>query len=146
MLTFHTLWPIYPQTNFLSPTRINLYFQKLLESFVRETYNFVMCLHKLLFEKIKEKVPGKVGECIFDSKKCKSFQGPKAGPGPPPIYTRSPALSAVGNFRKKILGPPPLPVLDPLLLMVVRGLKNWQNGVKNCRHPHLWHGCYQEAS
>ena len=67
MLTFLTLWPIYPQTNFLSPTKINLYFQKLLESFVRETYNFVMCLHKLLVEKIKEKVPGKVGECIFDS-------------------------------------------------------------------------------
>ena len=33
-----------------------------------ETYIFcVMCLHKLLVEKIKEKVPGKVGECIFDS-------------------------------------------------------------------------------
>ena len=31
-----------------------------------ETYNFVMCLHKLLVEKIKEKVPGKVEECIFE--------------------------------------------------------------------------------
>ena len=41
MLTFLTLWPIYLQTNFLSPTKNKIYiFKKLLESLVMETYNF----------------------------------------------------------------------------------------------------------
>ena len=75
-----------------------------------ETYNFVMCLHKLLVEKIKEKVPGKVGEGIFDNYKCYSFQGPKAGPGLRPIYAHfacSPALHGVGKIQKNNSCPPP---------------------------------------
>ena len=30
----------------------------------------------MYIKKFEEKIPGKVGECIYDSKKCKSFQGP----------------------------------------------------------------------
>ena len=67
MLTFLTLCQYICKLIFSLQQKINLYFQKLLESFVMETYNFIMCLHILLVEKIKEKVPGKVGECIFDS-------------------------------------------------------------------------------
>ena len=80
-------------------------------------------------KKIEEKVPGKVGECIFDSQKCKSFQGPKAGPGPRPIFygsLRSPdfahqtslarlRFTTSAKSRKKFLGPLPDQILDPLL-------------------------------
>ena len=34
------------------------------------------CTTQMYIKKIEEKLPGKVGECIFDSWKCKSFQGP----------------------------------------------------------------------
>ena len=62
--------------------------------------------------KIEEKVPGKVGECIFDSKKCKSFQGPKVGPGPQLILARFAHLTPlryVGKISEKISGGPPWP-------------------------------------
>ena len=62
-------------------------------------------------KKIEEKVPGKVGECIFDSQKCKSFQGPKAGPGPQPIFYSSLRLPDFAslcrqNLAKNFWGPP----------------------------------------
>ena len=62
-------------------------------------------------KKIEEKVPGKVGECIFDSQKCKSFQGPKTGPGPRSIFygsLRSPHFTSLHrqNLGKNFWGPP----------------------------------------
>ena len=70
-------------------------------------------------KKIEEKVPGKVGECIFDSQKCKSFQGPKVGPGPQPTFygsLPSPDFAALHrqNLRKNFWGPLDQ-ILDPLL-------------------------------
>ena len=72
---------------------------------------FVIYPHKCILKKIEEKVPGKVGECIFDSQKCKSFQGPKAGPGPRPIFygsLRSPDFASLRwqNIGKNFWGPP----------------------------------------
>ena len=68
MLTFLTLWPIYLQTYFLSPTKNEFIFSKKYYNLLSwKNTIFVTCLHKLLVEKFKEKVPGKVGECIFDS-------------------------------------------------------------------------------
>ena len=71
----------------------------------------------MYIKKFEEKVPGKVGECIFDSLKCKSFQGPKAGPGPLPIlarFARPTLLCYVSKISGKIFWPP-VPILDPLL-------------------------------
>ena len=79
-------------------------------------------------KKIEEKVPGKVGECIFDSQKCKSFQGPKAGPGPQPIFygslrlpdfTRQTSLHYVSKISEKFSRPPPDQILDPLLKVLL---------------------------
>ena len=83
MLTFLTLWPIYLQTNFLCPTKNKFIFSKIIRIFSHGNIQFLLCAYiNYYLKKIKEKVPGKVGECIFDSSKCQSFQGPKAGPGP----------------------------------------------------------------
>ena len=72
-------------------------------------------------KKIEEKVPGKVGECIFDSQKCKSFQGPKVGPGLRPIFYGSLHLPDFALLRRQNIGknfwaPPLDQILDPLLL------------------------------
>ena len=67
-----------------------------------------------IFEK---KVPGKVGECICDSYKCKSFQGPEAGPGPQPIlahFAHPTMLRYIGKILGKFLAPPDQ-ILDLLL-------------------------------
>ena len=63
-------------------------------------------------KKIEEIVPGKVGECISDSQKCKSFQGPKVGPGPWLIFYGwlcSPHFAALRhqNLGKNVWPPPP---------------------------------------
>ena len=53
-----------------------------------------------------------MGECIFDSLKCKSFQGPKVGPGPRPIlahFAHVTPLHYVGKISEKISGAPPWP-------------------------------------
>ena len=43
--------------------------------------------------------------------KCKSFHGPKAGPGPRPMFwarfARTMPQHTIGNFRQKFLAPPP---------------------------------------
>ena len=73
--------------------------------------SFILKLPTQMYtKKIEEKVPGKVGECIFDSQKCKSFQGPKAGPEPQPIFyglLRSPNFTSLRqqNLRKKFWAP-----------------------------------------
>ena len=42
-----------------------------------ETYTFSHVPTQIKSLKFEEKIPGKVGECIFDTWKCKSFQSPK---------------------------------------------------------------------
>ena len=65
----------------------------------------------MYIKKIEEKVPGKVGECIFDSQKCKSFPGQ--------YYTgcfdHQTLLHYVGKISEKISGPPLDQIKDPLL-------------------------------
>ena len=80
---------------------------------------FLIYPHKCTLKKIEEKVPGKVGECIFHGQKCKSFQGPKVGPGPRPIsyglLCLPDLLHYVSKISEKISGPPLDQILDPLL-------------------------------
>ena len=63
------------------------------------------------FKNIKN-VPRKQGECLFSKEKPKSFQGPKAGPGPQPIkahFIRMTPLHSVSDFvPQKYVGPPDL--------------------------------------
>ena len=93
-------------------------FIKIARIFHIERY-FVIYPHKCTAKNWR-KVPGKVGECIFDSQKCKSFQGPKAGPGPRPIFYGSLRLPDFASLRrqnigKNFWGPPLHQILDPLL-------------------------------
>ena len=60
-----------------------------------------------------------MGEYIFDSLKCKSFQGPKVGSQPQPIlarFTHPTPLRYVGKISERISAPPPPDqILDPLM-------------------------------
>ena len=67
----------------------------------------------MYIKEFEEKVPGKVGECIFDSLKCKSFQ---------PIFAHFALLTLlcyVGKISEKIPGPNLDQILDPLLIICV---------------------------
>ena len=96
----------------------------------------------MYIKKIEEKVPGKVGECIFDSLKCKSFQGPKAGPG---LWTmlysplRLPLFASLRlqNLGKNFRAPPLDQILDPLLLYGrVRSMEKKNKTKSNRLIPH----------
>ena len=76
----------------------------------------VMYPHKCTLKNLK--VPGKVGECIFDNEKCNCFQGPKVAPGPLLIlacFAHLPPLCYIGKILEKISEAPLYQILDPLL-------------------------------
>ena len=60
----------------------------------------------MYIKKLEEKAPGKVGECIFDSYKCKSFQCPKVGPGPWPIFAHQLSFAKLAKSQNKNSAPP----------------------------------------
>ena len=69
-------------------------------------------------EKRSQKLPGKLGECIFSHENPKSFWGSKAGPDPSPRYARfahPTPLRYVGKIGRTRTGAPLDQILDLLL-------------------------------
>ena len=72
----------------------------------------------MCIKKFEEKVSGEEEECIFDIKKCKTFQGPKADPGLWPIFalfTHLTPLCYISIISEKNSGAPLDQILDPLV-------------------------------
>ena len=92
-----------------------MHLSKWSESFILK-WIFCNLPTQMYTKKIEEKVPRKVGECIFGSQKCKSFQGQfcnSGGPWTPANIIRLISLARLrfpmsAKSRKKFLGPPPL--------------------------------------